>query len=638
MNEELKIIISAETDKLKKEVEKGKEAVSKFGKDGKTSLKDFNDEMQKVGDISKGALAVLGGALVGVGAALFSLEASTREYREGQAKLATAFETAGGSAETAKKTYNDLYRVMGDSGTAVEAAGHLAKLTTNEQYLAEWTTICEGVYATFGDSLPIEGLTEAANETAKTGVVVGTLSDALNWAGVSEDAFNESLAACNTEAEREALIRETLNGLYNDAATNYETNNTALLAQNEAQSKLNDSMAAIGEAITPINTALTELAADILADLTPYIEDFAAEYLPQITDSLSGVGEKIGEVIKWITDNWELITTIGAIILGIAAAISVFSTIMGVVNAVMAASPVTWIVLGIVAALTVLVAIVILAIKYWDDIKEAVSTAVDSIKEFVGDMVDSVSEFFSDLWSDVSGCAEDIWDDVSGYFSDLWDDVSGYAEDIWDDVSTCFSDLWDDVSSSVEGIWNDVSGYFSDLWDDISGFASDVWDSITEVFDDIYDAICDPIEEAKETISGWVDEILDFFDFEWSIPKPKFPKFSVSGGEAPWGFLGQGSLPKISIDWNAAGGVFNKPTVFSYGNTLQGIGEAGAEAVVPLEKNLGWLDKLAGMLQERMGGNTPIVLTVDGKVFAQTSIDSINQLTRQTGSLGLNLV
>jgi len=59
--------------------------------------------------------------------------------------------------------------VLGDSGQATEAAGHLAKLTTEEQALAEWTTICEGVYATFGDSLPIESLTEAANETAKTG-------------------------------------------------------------------------------------------------------------------------------------------------------------------------------------------------------------------------------------------------------------------------------------------------------------------------------------------------------------------------------------------------------------------------------------------------------------------------------------
>jgi hypothetical protein len=132
---------------------------------------------------------------------------------------------------------------------AVEAAGHLAKLTTNEKELSEWTTICEGVYATFGDSLPIEGLTEAANETAKVGQLTGSLADALNWAGVNEDEFNAKLAACNTEAEREALIRETLTGLYDDAAANYEKNAAGLLAQQEAEAKMADATAELGEAL-----------------------------------------------------------------------------------------------------------------------------------------------------------------------------------------------------------------------------------------------------------------------------------------------------------------------------------------------------------------------------------------------------
>ena len=86
------------------------------------------------------------------------------------------------------------------------------------------------------------------------------------------------------------------------------------------------------------------------------------------------------------------------------------------------------------------------------------------------------------------------------------------------------------------------------------------------------------------------------------------------------------------------GGVFENPTIRTFGNTLQGLAENGAEAIVPLENNLKWLDKLAGMLNERMGSDKPIILNVDGKVFAQTSINSINQLTRQTGHLGLNIV
>ena len=121
------------------------------------------------------------------------------------------------------------------------------------------------------------------------------------------------------------------------------------------------------------------------------------------------------------------------------------------------------------------------------------------------------------------------------------------------------------------------------------------------------------------------------------MPKIKTPKFAITPSGWKLGDLLDGVIPKLGITWNARGGVFDKPTVFGYGNGLQGIGENGAEAVVPLENNLEWLNKLADMLAERMGGGTPIILQVDGKTFAQTTINAINKNTRQTGKLGINL-
>lgn len=115
-------------------------------------------------------------------------------------KLETAFTTSGHSATTAKDTYNTLNSVLGDSDVAVEAANHLAKLTDNQKDLNTWTDICTGVFATFGDSLPIEGLTEAANETAKTGQLTGVLADALNWAGVNEDEFQAKTGQLHNRA------------------------------------------------------------------------------------------------------------------------------------------------------------------------------------------------------------------------------------------------------------------------------------------------------------------------------------------------------------------------------------------------------------------------------------------------------
>lgn len=181
---------------------------------------------------------------------------STKEYREDMNRLTTAFETTGKSAEVAKSTYLSFYTVLGEEDRSVEAVNHLAKLCTTEEELALWTDICAGVSATFGDSLPIEGLTEAANETAKVGKVTGPLADALNWAGINEDKFNESLEKCADEQARSALITNTLSGTYNAAAQAFKESNAEIIKGREAHQKLTDATAALGAVVEPYMTKL----------------------------------------------------------------------------------------------------------------------------------------------------------------------------------------------------------------------------------------------------------------------------------------------------------------------------------------------------------------------------------------------
>ena len=537
MTEELKIKITAELKNLKENVKEGSKSIKEFVEKNKEQIKEFNEEFQKVGDVAKKGLGIAAGAAAAGATALLALSSATKEQRENQAKLNTTFENAGSTASVAKSVYKDLFRVLGEDDVSVEAANHLAKLTTNQKDLSEWTNTCQGIFATFGDSLPIEGLTEAANETAKVGKVTGTLADALNWAGVNEDAFNDKLAACNTEAEREALIRNTLSGLYNDAASLYEENAAGVLSQNEAQMKLNENMAKIGEMMAPINAMLSEFGAEILSAILPMLNEFIQKYAPKIKDALTELATKIGNVLTWLIDNWDLVSTIGGIVLGVAAALTVFSTAMTVVNFVMAASPVTWIVLGIVAALTALVAIIVIVIKNWDNIKKATSNAMDTMKNKIDGAIEKIKNKF------------------------------------------------DDFLTKIRNI---------------------------------------------------IDRIKGLFNFEFRLPRLKVPSFNITPRGWSVGDLLKGSIPKLSVNWNAVGGVFDKPTIVPYGNSLQGLGENGAEAIVPLENNTEWLDKIADKLASKQA-STPIVLNVDGKTFAQTSINSINQLTKQTGKLGLKL-
>ena len=635
MTEELRVVISAEIGQFKSSMKEGMAAVKDMAKASGDANKSFMDGFKKAGTAVTNAAK---GIAVGIGAgvtALVALSAATEEYRTNQAKLTTAFESAGASAATATQTYNDLYRVLGDDGQATEAANHLAKLTTNQQELSEWTTICEGVYATFGDSLPIEGLTEAANETAKTGTVTGSLADALNWAGISEDAFNEKLAACNTEAEREALIRSTLTGVYDEAAAGYEKNAAGILAQNEAQAKLNESLAAIGAAMAPVNTMLMEFGAKVLAGITPYIESFAANYLPKIQTVLMAIADAIGIVFNWIVSNWELVSNIAIVIGAIAAAIVIVNTALTAYNAVMAISAaltaaVTAPILAVVAAIAAVIAIIVLCIKYWDEIQTVVAKVVEAIKTAVKAMVDAVVDFFTDLWNKVVSIATGIKDSVVNAFNAVKTTVSNIVNTVKTTVLNVFNGIKSGISTVVNGIKTTVSNVFNSIKTTMVNGVTAAKNTVLGIFDGIKTGISNAINGAKNIVGSAIDAIKGFFKFEWSLPKLKLPHISIKGSFS----LVPPSVPKFSIDWYAQGGVFDSPTLFNYAGGLGGLGEDGAEAVVPLEKNTQWLDRIAERLS---GGGRPIILQVDGKTFGQISIDSINELTRQTGKLGLRL-
>ena len=145
-------------------------------------IKELKESLgESLANAAKTGLTAVGAAATAAVAGLTAAAEESREYREAMGKLNTAFETSGHSAEDAYNTYSSLQSILGETDQAVEAANHLAKLTDNAEELTTWTDIATGVYATFGDSLPIEGLTEAANETAKVGQITGPMADAINW-------------------------------------------------------------------------------------------------------------------------------------------------------------------------------------------------------------------------------------------------------------------------------------------------------------------------------------------------------------------------------------------------------------------------------------------------------------------------
>ncbi len=267
------------------------------------NVKDTSAEMGGFGKVLGGVAKGVAGAVVavaGLATSFLGLAESTREYRAQMAQLETAFNDANFSAKDATKTYTTLYGVLADEGKATEASQQLAELAQTEQDLNEWTDILTGAYAKFGDSLPVESLAEASNETAKTGQITGALADALNWAGASEADFQAKLDGLNTESERAQLIQETLNGLYKEASDEYKQNAKDIIEANEATATWQNTLAEFGAVAEPIATLLKNMGSSILTALLPYVKELAESlkqlFSGEVVDGLTSMGEVIGSL------------------------------------------------------------------------------------------------------------------------------------------------------------------------------------------------------------------------------------------------------------------------------------------------------------------------------------------------------
>lgn len=379
------------------EINKTTNAAEKSSTKISSSFKSIGTKSKELGEKFRGVSMAASGLL----ASIVANTEMTRDYRTEQGKLEAAFTTSGHSMENATKTFEGLQAVLGETDQSVEAANHLAKLCQTEQELQTWTTICTGVFAEFGDSLPIEGLTEAANETAKTGVVTGSLADALNWAGVSEDAFNKQLASCTSEQERQALITGTLNELYEDSADAYKKANKEVMAANEAQENLTNSLAAVAEKVEPIITKFKNLAATFLEKIAN-MNDGVFNFILIITGIVAALAPVLSVFGMVATGVGSLIRVFGSLSKIIAVVRTAFTTL----GAAMMANPIGIIIM----AITALVAAFVLLwkkcdwfrefwINLWGNIKEKAAEAKEKIVTTFNNLKESVSNIFNGIKS-----------------------------------------------------------------------------------------------------------------------------------------------------------------------------------------------------------------------------------------------
>ena len=434
----------------KSDYEKGVAEVAKSGSTLSDKLKTGFDK------VKKGA-AVVTGAISAIGVGLLALEQSTEETRISQGKLATAFEAAGLSADAAKSTFNAFYGILGDTDTATEASQLLAKLTENEEDLATWTDIAAGVCGTFGDSLPIEGLIEASNETSKVGQVVGVLADALNWAGISEDDFNEKLAACSSESERNKLIMDTLSRTYDEASDAFYKNNETLVQSRENQAALNESLAKVGEAVSKVKNAFLEQFAPAIDQVATKAAEFVSNLDPEaVVDKIKGLIDTFETLLPVITGvtaatlAYKAAVAISSIIEGVTKATQGLSVAQAALNAVMNANP-------FVLVATLIAGLVTAIVTLWNT-NEGFRDAVKKIWE-------QITGFFKDAWEGIKKTFEG-WGD---FFGGLWDDLTNIFSNVKEWFSNVGKNIVNGIKSGIQNAWEGLKSWFSNAWDSLFG-------------------------------------------------------------------------------------------------------------------------------------------------------------------------
>lgn len=667
--------------------------------------------------VMKGALAdlvsnVIQGAVGKIGdlvGQLFELSEATEEYRSMQGKLAGSADTFGYSVDFANSKYQEFYKYVGDDQMATNAVTNLMGLGTSTESISAIAEGAIGVWASYGDSIPIESLTESINETIQVGKVTGTMADTINWAKTSneqlagalsgnskaqkafnkaikdgetaEDAFNTALEKTTSEQERADIVAKFLNSTYGDSKKTYDEMSGSITSANEAELKLKETQAQLGEAMAPVNTAFTNFKTQALEVITPLVEKLA---------------EGFSKLLTWLKEHPVAMGILTGIVTALAVAFGILAgslLITGIVNALTFAigllggaftiltSPISLIVIaiaGLVAGFLYLwnncEGFRTFFINLWTQIQTAIKPVLDVIVndfkqawEWIKGVWAQVQPYFSAIWEKIKAVFSVVGSVLSSFFKVawefikvIWSVVPQYFLTVWNSIKAVFSVVktflggafqtaweaiklvWSAVTGYFRNIWNTIKGIFavvkavlsgnwSEAWNAIKGIVSGwtsyfkgIWNGIKNVFSSVKSWFSNTFKAAWNAIKSVFSNWGSFFGGLWDKIKEKFSGLGTKLGDAIGGAVKSGingvisaiestinkgiglingaiglinKLPgvsvgkinKLSLPRLAKGGIVDNPIVAE-------IGEDGREAIVPLEKNTGWINEIAKKL------------------------------------------
>lgn len=453
-----------------------------------------------------------------------------------------------------KTTVADLASSMGKVIPTANAYGvsldelcaGYAIMTANGVATAESTTYMNGMLNELGKSGTnvSETLKEKTGKTFKELMDSGmSLSDVLKIISDAATENNKSFGDMwsSSEAGKAGMI------LLGDSAENFngvlEQMQNSAGATNTAFEKLDTNSAKIKKATNELRNDAIDFGTTLMEELAPIIENIA-EKISEFTEWFNGLSESEKQTIIQIG---LIVAAIGPLLVVLGTVVNSGAKIIGEIPVI--AKGISGL-FGIIAAnpvLAVITAIAIAVFALWtncDEFREGVLEGIEIIKT----VLTAGYDFCVELGEEKLGRIQDAYEKHGG-------GITGILAASWQ--------TWKEIWSTGYDVIDKLTG------GKLTGVKNKFWSKF---------------EEIKNVVKNALDAVKRFFAGEWPTPKIKMPHFQISPPGWSIGDLVKGSIPRLSVNWHAKGAILNRPTVINRsGNTIDVAGEAGPEAVTPIE-------------------------------------------------------
>lgn len=644
VNDSIEKIDEDPIEDVKKAADKAGDALENAGKDAS----NFGDFL-KAGAIVETAKSIAG--------AISDLNEETKEYRKIMGTLETSSEAAGYSAGQTAQTYNQLYGVLGDDQTAATATANLQALGLSQAQLMELVKSTVGAWAKYGDSIPIDGLSEAINETVKTGQVTGNFADVLNWgskegetfgvrlkenieftklseqqlrwmteaqreeykatkeqydaieaynkkvedAASAEDFFNIALEECSTEAERANLVMQAMTdqGLTKSGEA-WRENNADIVAANESQAEFTEKAAEMAERVAPAMQAVKDGGNDLFQVFLDATEQIDFEGL---SETIGTVFDVVSAIITFLIENYEPILAVlagiaaGLVALQLASLIGTLASVASGATTVAAAFPLIGSAISLLTNPIFIVTAAIVAVV------ALIAMKGDEIQAILQKLDGWLQSVFATDWTNIFGPV--LGSILNGFFANL-------------------KNIWDSIYQIFNGVIDFIRGVFTGDWER-------AWNGVVQIFGGILNGI---VAVAKVPLNG----IIGLLNGAVGAINYLIGGLNRIGFDLP-DWLGGGSfrinIPSIpSIPYLAKGGILSEGSavVGEAGPELLTVGN-GRAVVQPLSGNNGHLDSQVGGSASGGPGIIEIVVpvTLDGRQVGEATYRYIQQRERAYG-------